>query len=270
MSNTAPKSKKRKRRRQSGFVKLLIALMIIAILGAVCYTLSVTVLFNIAKIEVKGETQYPNSDIIEASGIQEGTNMHLIKTESAELSITSKLPYIGKAKINRKYPDTIVITVSPCKADCAYKTSKGYLTACGDKILDEVSTKPKDLPLIVAKIDRYAVGSEIVLKKGMNDALETVRKEIARAGIKGITAIDVKNVAEIEVTVDDKIVLQIGTTENLEKKCKNAAKIIEVQRKKHGTNVEGYVNLRYLTGDSNNSYFTRKSIHADEELTKSE
>jgi len=264
------KTKKRKRRRQSGFVKLLIALMIIAILGAVGYTLSVTVFFNIASVTVKGETQYAKKDIIDASGIQTGTNMNLLNLDAVEASICSKLPYIGSAEVKRKYPDTISITVKACKADCAYKTDKGYVTAFGDKVLDEVSQKPKKLPLIVADIERYSIGNEILLSKGANETVESVRKSVSAAGIKGITGINVKNVSEIEVTVDDLIVLQFGTTDNMEKKCKNAAKIIETQRQKYGDMVEGYVNLRYLTGDSNKSYFTRKDIHKSEETKPKE
>ena len=264
------KTKKRKRRRQSGFVKLLISLMIITILGAVGYTLSVTVFFNISTITVKGDSQYSKKDIIEASRIQTGTNMNLLNLDEVEASICSKLPYIGEAKVSRKYPDTIQISVKKCKPDRAYKTSKGYVVVFGEKVLDEVTKKPDNLPLIVAEIERYSIGNDIVLAKGMNEAVESITTEVEKAGIKGITAVNVKNMAEIEVTVDDLIVLQLGSVENIDKKCKNAAKMIEVQRKKYGDLVEGYANLRYLTGESNKSYFTRQDIHKDTQATDKE
>ncbi|MBQ2705029.1 MAG: FtsQ-type POTRA domain-containing protein [Clostridia bacterium] len=263
---TAPKTKKRKRRRQSGFVKLLIALMIITILGAVGYTLSVTVFFNIAEVTVKGNTQYTKKDIVEASGIIVGSNMNLLDDDLVEASICSKLPYIGEAKIKRKYPDTISITVKPCKANRAYKTSKGYVTAYGEKVLDEVTVKPEKLPVVIAEIERYSIGNEIVLKEGMTDAIRTVKEAVDKVGIKNITGINVKNMSEIEVTVDDLIVLQFGSVENMEKKCKNAVKLIETERKKYGDEVEGYANLKYLTGDSNKSYFTRKDIHGSDKI----
>lgn len=267
---TSTKNKKRKRRRQSGFVKLLIALMIITILGAVGYTLSVTVFFNIANITVKGETQYSQQDILDASGVKKGANMNLLDLELVEADICAKLPYIGEAEVSRKYPDTITITVKACKADSAYKTDKGYLLTYKEKVLDSVTTKPEKLPVIEAKIKRYAIGAKVVLDERMEDIINSVRSSVESAGIKGITAINVANISDIEVTIDDLIVLQLGSTENLDKKCKNAAKIIESSRKKYGDIVEGYANLRYLTGDSNKSYFTRKSIHSDEQVTSTE
>ena len=267
---TAPKTKKRKRRRQSGFVKLLIALMIITILGAVGYTLSVTVFFNIAEITVKGDSQYSKKDIVEASHIVVGSNMNLLNLDDVEATICSKLPYIGEAEVRRKYPDTISITVKPCKANRVYKTSKGYVTAYGEKVLDEVSTKPEKLPIVIAEIERYSIGNNIVLKEGMTDAIRTVKTAVENVGIKNITGINVKNVSEIEVTVDDLIVLQFGSIENIEKKCKNAVKLIETERKKYGDAVEGYANLKYLTGDSNKSYFTRKDIHSTDKATDTE
>ncbi len=264
MSANANKSKKRKSNRKSGIVKLLIALIIVAVLSATAYTLSVTVFFNIKTITVKGDTQYSKEDILDASGISEGMNMNMLSPEDVEAKICGKLPYVGQASVKRKYPDSVEITVKGCKPNCAYKFKNSYILVYGDKALDKVSQKPKNLTIISAQISRYIIGQKIVLKEEMNETLDIIRNQLTKAGIKDITAIDVENVSEIEVTLDNKIILQIGSTENIEKKCKNAAKIVDAERKKYGQEVQGYVNLKYLTGDSNKSYFTRENIEKED------
>ncbi len=264
---TQPKKiQKRKRKKNSPFTKLLLCLFVFAIMLTTLITLSITVFFNIKSVSVSGETKYSKQEILEVANIRLGSNMNLLETDEIEVDICQKLPYIGKAKIVRKYPDSVVIKVTPCEPDSVYKTPKGYALTYDRKVLSEVKKRPKDLPLVAANIKNYRIGADIELSDNAEEVIKKVTAAAEKARIKGVTSINIQNISDITVTCDDSIVLQLGTTESIDKKFNNAIKIIETQRKKYGSAVEGYVNLKYLTTDSNRSYFTRKSITHDDEI----
>ncbi len=89
--------------------------MIILVAG-IGVLLSVTLLFNIKNIVVKGDVDYTDEDIIRVSGIGYGDNLVRLDSKKASESILSSMIFIEKAEIDKQYPDTLVINVSRCIA----------------------------------------------------------------------------------------------------------------------------------------------------------
>ncbi len=256
-SNVARKKRRKKRRRGK---KILVLLLVIAVLTLVTYTLSVTVFFNVKSVEIAGSSRYDQQRIIDLSGISAGDNLILLDKSSVSNGICHALPYIGSAKVECKFPDKVRITVTECTPDIAYELDNGYLIASGLKLLEHTDTLPDGLVTVKANLGSYTIGFNVDLPDGANDVLTVLRNSAESAGITDITNIDVSNVSDLSLVCGGKIRLRIGTTESLEKKMNNAVSIIETQRSKYGDAVEGTVDLRYLSDDSNRSYFTRESI----------
>lgn len=103
--------KRRRARRQRGrfgvLYKLLSMVLIVAAIVSACI-----VFFRVNDIVVEGEGKYTAQQIIEASGIEMRENLFLLNKNQAYLQIYNQLPYVDEVSIQRKLPDTILITVT--------------------------------------------------------------------------------------------------------------------------------------------------------------
>ncbi len=268
MSTNVSRKKRRKKRRRGK--KLLVLLVVLAVMATVLYALSVTVLFKIKTVEIAGSSRYDVESITSLSGIVIGDN--LIRMNPSEVSdkLSKALPYLGEVKVERKFPDNVRITVSECTPDTAYEFENGYIIACGEKCLELNQEKPEGLVTVKADLTEFVAGFPVKISADAGSAISKLRAAAQDAGVTGIVSIDVSNVSDISFVCDNLIRLRIGTTDNLEKKMNNAVSIIKTQRSKYGDNVEGTIDLRYLSNDSNLSYFTRESISSTVELEPSD
>ncbi len=121
-----------------------------AVLGTAA-VLSLTVLFRIDGVSVTGTSRYSEQQIVEASGIQNGDNLILIKTSEDSQAIRRKLPYLGSVEIHRRFPSQVQIEVQAATVFGAAAYGTGYVMIGGDGIadgngivLEAVSVPPKD------------------------------------------------------------------------------------------------------------------------------
>lgn len=103
--------KKRRARKQRGRFGVLYKVLSMALILAAIISACI-VFFRVNEIVVEGESKYTAQQIIEASGIQMGENLFLLNKNQASIQITSQLPYVDEISIQRKLPDTLVITVT--------------------------------------------------------------------------------------------------------------------------------------------------------------
>lgn len=115
-----------RRRQQKLRRKIFYAVMIfvVIIIGIV---LSLTVFFNIATIEVKGESIYSTEEIISASGIKLGDNLFLLKKSDVQTNVCEKLPFIGSVTVKNSLPSKVVLTVKQTSVKCAVESDGGYI-----------------------------------------------------------------------------------------------------------------------------------------------
>ena len=129
------------RRRQQRIRRKIFYAVLIFIVIIIGIVLSLTVFFNIATIDVKGESIYSADEITAASGIKIGDNLFLLKKSNAEANICEKLPFIGSVDIKISVPSRVVLTVKQTSIKCAVESDSGYimLDETG-KVLCKVST----------------------------------------------------------------------------------------------------------------------------------
>lgn len=87
-------SKRRRRRRRHLSFYFFLVIILVAGIGVL---LSVTLLFNIKNIVVKGDVDYTDEDIIRVSGIGYGDNLVRLDSKKASESILSSMIFIEKA-----------------------------------------------------------------------------------------------------------------------------------------------------------------------------
>ncbi|MBQ7543063.1 MAG: FtsQ-type POTRA domain-containing protein [Clostridia bacterium] len=252
-SRRAPLTPEQRRRRAQQVRRVRRRRQAIRIAAAVILSLFVflilsrTVLFKIRDIEVTNpaDANYTKDQIVTASGVTFGAqNLFTCDLKKTAKNIEQYLPYIGKAQVQRDFPKTLRVTVTPTKASAAIALGTSYLLIDADgKMLENTSTAPDSVPVLRCKTEfeptlgQYigvpasgkkadekmkAAASMIELYKKIYAALE-------EAQIDDITFIDIRDVRAITLMYQNRLTLHLGDEEKLEQKLKSAAKTIAVE-----------------------------------------
>lgn len=256
----AKKSKKyAKKRKKSRAGKVFFTFLLVALL--VFLGLSVTVLFPISKINVKGESIYTAEQITDTSGIDEGDNIFLLGS-NAKKRITTKLPYISDVKFKRYFPDRLVIVVSPAIEERCYNNGNEYfITDKNNKVL-KIQNQPQDnLFNIKAAFDKNLKVADI-LKLTNESQKQTIDKVIAAAQNKGlsVTSVDVMDSINITLEVDGRFNVKLGDYTDMDGKLSHLVAMIE----KIDDTATGDINLKTWSHEKPEGFFTAKSIKNEE------
>lgn len=193
----AARRRSQRMRRRIFYAALILVVVIVGIV------LSLTVFFNITKIEVEGNSIYTEKEIIAASGIDVGDNLFLVSRNSARTSILEKLPFAGSAEFSNKLPGTIKIKVNDTAVKCAIETDDGYVLINEDgKVLGSVKTL-EELYENSVKIGEYKD-----LAKGSSEDKDDNAKEGTSNAVDGT----VKNEENVTKTAESTAKSEDGAT----------------------------------------------------------
>ena len=131
------KRKTRRRRRRGGLGRLLRPLSVL--LTAVAVVAALTMFFKVSTVEVTGSSRYRDGEVAAASGVELGDNLVLLDKYRIAQRIYTELPYVTEARINRKFPATLVLEVTETTAVASIQGAGGYwLLSAGEKLLEAV------------------------------------------------------------------------------------------------------------------------------------
>ncbi len=253
------KSKQKPSKRRGSNILLYISL--ITVFVAVVIILSLTVFFNVETITVKTKSSnYTNEQIISMSGLSIGNNLWLTNTKQAEEIIKTQLPYIGEVTVKKRFPSTFEITVKDVKPNRVYIWGGKFALAYNEKILKMVDEYNGNYLVYDIPIKDASVGLPVTLEEDISEVYTKLNKSVSESKLDKINVIRFSNAVDIKLIYDNRLLLDIGTTENLNTKLKNAVEVIKKVNQKHGEDAEGTINLKYLVDGNDDSYFTLESI----------
>lgn len=212
---TKKRKKKLKIRKIFGWIA---AVLIILALGA---TLSLTVFFQINNITAVGSKIYSSDKIISQCIIQKGKNLFIVDTDAAAKRIEENLPYVYKAEIKRKLPDTIEIKITDAKA--------AYSLLCEDntyilldnnfKVLEKGAQMVSGIVINKTDVKSANPGHKIEFKNNdVGTCLERLAKCVKDNNFTEITSIYSKNISDNYVVYDNRITFKLGNSKNLDEK----------------------------------------------------
>ncbi|MGN0614420.1 MAG: cell division protein FtsQ/DivIB, partial [Porcipelethomonas sp.] len=229
---------KRARRRKKN-IPLYIFLILIAVLG-IGVLLSVTLLFGVEKINVKGDVDYSNETVIKASGIEIGDNLVRLDAGKAEEKILSSMIYIEEADISKKYPDTLEIDLKRCTPSANVEYDGGYLIISPKGKILENEKEPQSELLMVKGLEPVSFNKGEYIKSS-DDQKAEIFLEIIEALSKGkssVTSIDMTDIYSIQIVYDDRITFELGNSNDISYKLKLADTVLEdISEDKKGTMV---------------------------------
>ncbi|MBQ6801819.1 MAG: FtsQ-type POTRA domain-containing protein, partial [Oscillospiraceae bacterium] len=129
------KKKQRKARKRRKITPFLIVVSLF-ILAAAVY-LCLTMLFNVDRIIIEGNTLYEERELIETSGIEKGENLFEVDTAYAENKLYSVFNYVEAVEVKRSFPNAVTITITEAEPFSVIEEADGYtLVSAGGKVLE--------------------------------------------------------------------------------------------------------------------------------------
>ena len=218
----------RKARRRKRLLLIFYLVTFLIAIGA-AVVLSITVLFRIDTIQVTGQSRYTEQEIVQMSGIEVGENLFLADTATAKQQIEEKLPYIGRAKVSRRLPAKILITVEEAEISGAVEYGGGYAIVSPEgKVLEITSAIPEGYSLIEGLDLKSAdLGKKIVYEDPEKQEMFTeLAQSLAEHGIAPITRMDLTNLYDIVVEYDGRITMEFGLPSDIDFKVRFAKTIL--------------------------------------------
>lgn len=186
--------------------KIKLIVIVIILFGVILVVLNLPI-FTIKTIVVENNIELSREKIIEISGLEEGMNLFRINKLSRITRLESN-PYILDAKISRKLPSEIVITVTERVPTYVLQFADSYVYINNQGYILEISNKPRNIPTIVG----FTTDLSNIVEGGRIDVedlklLNTVIKiyETCKDNDLGeyVTKIDVSNTKDYVITMDD-------------------------------------------------------------------
>ena len=136
----AQKRNNRRRRARGRFGPLLRLLSVL--LTAIVIVAALTLFFKVENISVSGNSRYTVEEIIAVSGVQQGDNLILMDKYALAQRLYTQLPYITNVRINRAFPDGLIVEITETHATLAIESGGAWWLVSEDgKIVDTTDTE---------------------------------------------------------------------------------------------------------------------------------
>ncbi len=247
IAKNAKKRKARRKRRITGFLVFLFTMLLL-----IFAILSVTVLFPVKRVIVKNESIYTKKEIVSASGITADSNIILLSKSDVISKISKNLAYSGEISVEKVFPDTVRLHVKTAVPTYYVINDGSYCVLDSNfKFIETAEEPPADCMLIKSNTKwSIELGEVFKLKEEEDALLSELLKLTGEKGL-GVTGIDISDEIDIKFIVDSRIIVQLGTSVDLQHKIGHFAASYEKMSEK----ASGLANLKAWTSSNTKSTF---------------
>ena len=136
-------------RRRRAIRRLTALALLLCVIGVGVY-LTVTMLFKVNTLEVAVDGEvvqevggYSSAEILQALGVHAEENIFSFDPAEKAAALEKQFPLLENIRVERDYPNTVVVRTNAAAAVYAMQTSGGWLSlSAGLKILDKDSAQP--------------------------------------------------------------------------------------------------------------------------------
>ncbi len=256
-----PGDQSRKRKKPMSLFKrrLLIVLGIAAML-AVTLFLAESLLLRVTDVWVEGDMVYPQEEILNICKFRAGDNLLFLPVRDREEKLVDQLPYVAEAKITRRIPGSVIITITAAQPGCCIETGGVWLVVSGaGKILASQPQPQEKLLQVTGLSPKTTQPGEMVEVEDevVSQAFQQIVKKVASLGAsQEFTRLDLTNLADIRLWYQDRVECVLGSTEELEYKVQYACELFQNDQDRGiGPEENGTLDLSFLP-ETKTSYFT--------------
>lgn len=243
------KKNKKKKKKNKYNVKLITFVSCFLLVIASVIFASTAPIFNIAKIEVTGNSKVQEENIKSLSGLKIGEN--IFKFNSSVISNIKENAYIENVEVKRALPDTVKIKVTEREVKYQINLINSYVYIDKYGYILEKSAEKKAVPTIVGlKITEDDLMKKTRLEGKDIETLNKILKITEAAKIINIdniiTEINTENDTDYVLYIESEAkTIYIGDTTNLTNKMLYIQKILQNEKGKSG---KVFVNKDMTTG----------------------
>lgn len=224
---------KKRQRRARKFRKMTPFLIVVSLfLIAAAVYLCLTMLFNVDRITIVGNTIYEERELIETSGIEKGENLFEVDTAYAENKLYSVFNYIEEVEVKRSFPNGVTITIEEAVPFSVIEEADGFtLVSAGGKVLERgLEEVPYDM-LLVRGLSTVTSTEDDVKRM---DLMQRIINSMRELEMEGYNFLDLSETLEIVMIYDDRVRVNLGNELELEYKLQFADKVITEDLSKTG------------------------------------
>lgn len=242
------KNKKKKKKNKYNVKLITFVSCFLLVIASVIFALTAPI-FNIAKIEVTGNSKVQEENIKSLSGLKIGEN--IFKFNSSVISNIKENAYIENVEVKRALPDTVKIEVTEREVKYQINLINSYVYIDKYGYILENSAEKKAVPTIVGlKITEDDLMKKTRLEGKDIETLNKILKITEAAKIINIdniiTEINTENDTDYVLYIESEAkTIYIGDTSNLTNKMLYIQKILQNEKGKSG---KVFVNKDMTTG----------------------
>lgn len=164
-------------RRRRAIRRLTALALLLCVIGVGVY-LTVTMLFKINTLEVAVDGEvvqevggYSSDEILQALGVHAEENIFSFDPAEKAAALEKQFPLLENIRVERDYPNTVVVRTNAATAVYAMQTSGGWLSlSAGLKILDQDSAQPDLIILCGGEPISATPGTQLEFETGPSGA----------------------------------------------------------------------------------------------------
>ena len=228
-SDPASEGKRRTSREQGSIVGYCaIAFVFVALIVLV---LCLTVFFKITTVEINGVTLYRDEQILGVGGIVNDENLVRTDTKIIKQRLEENLVFIESAQVEKKYPSTLVISVTEAEkaADIVVDNTFCTVSRTG-RVLEVGKPAPTGGIPIIRGFELSAKNPGDKMESSDSGKLKIyndLMKILDDIGMNKIGEIDLSSRSGITILYDGRITLEIGSSVDLDYKLSYFKAVID-------------------------------------------
>ena len=226
-------SAKKKQRKAAKRRKLTPFLFVVSvfILAAAVY-LCLTMLFNVDRVKIEGNTLYEEMDLIKTSGIEKGENLFEVDTAYAEDKLYSVYSYIEEVEVKRSFPNSVTIKIIEAVPFSVVEEADGYtLVSTGGKVLERGLEEVPYGMLSVRGISTVTNSEDNTKRKDLMMRIIGTMQELK---MEDYVFLDLTDTLEITMIYDNRVRVKLGNELELEYKLQFVDSVISEKLPKVG------------------------------------
>jgi cell division protein FtsQ len=228
---------KSRRRRLMGW---LIAIVVLA--GAI-WGAFFSPLLEVEEIRVLGANHASETEIREAAGLPDDQNLLLVSTRAVTDNV-AQLPWVAKARVDRKLPDTVRIRVTERNPAIVLSLDTGRWTLDARSLVLERGAADDDLAVLSGVVLTEPETGERIENDGVTGALRVWRSLPPKLK-KDVAALFAPSAERISVSLSDRTLIRYGAATEL--RAKRRVLVVLLRRLKNQRRAAAYIDLRVPT-----------------------
>lgn len=207
------RNNRRRYRRRGRFGFLYKMLAVIAV--TVAFIMGIAVFFRVETVSVVGNSRYSAQEIIEVSKVEQGSNLFRINKFEMARRIRKGLPYVDAVNIRRGLPDTLIITVSECRAAAQIASESGqWLISKSGKQLEPAGQESVDVVKVTGlELLQPEAGAAILVREEEQERCDQLLQLLQAMDecelLDRVSEIDMKSSVRILMELDDRFTVRL-------------------------------------------------------------